>query len=130
MSAAILLQEALVTKFAAVAQLTGIFHDAPARAPFPYVIVDCNDERDWSCKGREGREIALQLVVWDDQPSRLLAVEADIEQRLKPTPVGGGWHLSSLLLTGKRRTRDPGGAWSCTFEHRARLIAIDSEVTE
>jgi hypothetical protein len=103
-------------------QLSGVYHDAPARARFPYAVLNCSDERDWSCKGRGGREIALQLVLWDEQPSRLLALESAIEVKLVAPRTGPDWHLSTLVLTGKRRSRDPGGPWSCMFELRARLI--------
>lgn len=128
MSATIALQQALVARLAEVEGLAGVYHDAPARAQFPYAVLNCNDECDWSCKGREGREIALQLVIWDERPSRLLELEAEVEERLRPLVLTGAWNLSSLILTGKRRTRDPSGPWSCLIAHRARVIAADGEV--
>lgn len=130
MSATIALQAALVARLDQGQRLSGVFHDAPARAPYPYAVLNCSDERDWSCKGRQGREIALQLVLWDEQPSRLLALESDIELDLDGLGTGPDWHLSSLVLTGKRRSRDPGGPWSCMFELRARLIESEKGVPE
>lgn len=122
MSATIALQGALVARLDQGLRLSGVFHDAPARARYPFAVLNCSDERDWSCKGRQGREIALQLVLWDEQPSRLLTLESEIELALDALETRPDWHLSSLVLTGKRRSRDPGGPWSCMFELRARLI--------
>jgi len=122
MSAAMALQEALVARLAQGDALSGVYHDAPARAHFPYAVLNCSDERDWSCKGRQGREISLQLVLWDEQPSRLLTLESVVESDLKALQTGDEWYLSSLLLTGKRRSCDPGRPWSCMLEFRARLI--------
>ena len=68
-SAIIALQEALVARLDQSSLFSGVYHDAPARARFPYAVLNCSDERDWSCKGRRGREIILQLVLWDEQPS-------------------------------------------------------------
>jgi hypothetical protein len=124
MSATIALQGALVASLEQGGLLKGVFLDAPARTQFPYAVLNCSDERDWSCKDRQGREIALQLELWDEQPSRLLEVESDIERELGSVALHSQWHLSTLVLTGKRRTRTPGSPWSCTFELRARLIEI------
>lgn len=129
MSATLLIQEALVARLAGIDGLAGVYHDAPARAHFPYVIVNCSDERDWSCKGRQGREISLELELWDEQPSRLLTLEPEIERRLWPLDLDGSWRLSSLILTGKRRTREPGKPFSCRVEYRARLVEIAGEAT-
>jgi hypothetical protein len=126
MIAIVALQGALVVCLEQERLLSGVFLDAPARAQFPYAVLNCSDERDWSCKGRNGREIALQLELWDEQPSRLLEVESAIEQRLRDVIIPKQWHLSTLLLTGKKRVRSPGSPWSCVFEMRARLIATDA----
>lgn len=125
-SASIALQGAIVTKLDESALFTGVYHDAPARALFPYAVVNCSDESDWSCKGRNGREIVLQLVLWDEQPSRLLMREADVEIVLQSFGISAQWHLSTFVMRGKRRSRNPGGPWSCTFEFRARLIELES----
>lgn len=123
MGATIALQTGLVSSLDGDGLLSGVYHDAPPRAPFPYAVLNCSDERDWSCQGREGREIALQLTLWDEQPARLLVVEDRVEPRLALLDAGPDWVLSSLVLTGKRRSRDPNGPWSCTLEMRARLLA-------
>jgi hypothetical protein len=124
MSATIALQSALVAQLEQNGVLRGVFLDAPARAQFPFAVLNCSDERDWSCTGRRGREIALQVELWDEQPSRLLEVESDIERTLSNVGISSQWHLSTMVLTGKRRIRTPGSPWSCIFELRARLIEI------
>lgn len=121
-SAVSALQGAMVTRLDQSSLFSGVYHDAPARARFPYAVLNCSDERDWSCKGRKGREIVLQLVLWDEQPSRLLNCEDEVEASLASLETGTKWCLTTLVLTGKRRSRNPSGPWSCTFEYRARLI--------
>jgi hypothetical protein len=126
MSATLGLQTALVALLDQAPHLSGVYHDTPARAAFPYAVLNCSDEKDWSCKGREGREVSLQLSIWDDQPSRLLSVESSLEHDLKALALASNWHLSTMVLTGKRRVRDPAGPWSCMMEYRARLLQAAS----
>ena len=123
MGAALALQAAIISHLAPIGDLTGVYHDAPARASFPYAILICGDEKDWSCKGRQGREIALQLVLWDEQPARLLEVEKQVVLDRESILIAAGWHLSSLLFTGKRRVRNPLGPWNCVFEFRVRMLS-------
>lgn len=126
MSAASALQTAVVARLTQVEGLGGAFLDVPARAPFPYAVVECGDEREWCCSGREGREIVLQVSVWDSEPSRLLEIEGRVQRQLSGTETAEPWHLSTLVLTGKRRTCKPAHPWSCTVEMRARLIERSS----
>lgn len=125
MGAAVALQEALVGRLVQHPEFTGVYHDAPARAPFPYVVLVCDDEKDWSFKGREGREILLSLVIWDDEPARLLDLEEVVETELARATSSGRWHLSTFVQVGKRRSRSPGGPESSRIEMRARLIEVD-----
>lgn len=122
MTAMLALQSALVGQLERATLLSGVYHDVPVRAEFPYAALNCGDEKDWSCKGRQGREIALEIMLWDDQPSRLLETESEVERGIRAVQTGPQWHLSTFILVGKRRSRTPGGAWSCLFELRARLI--------
>lgn len=122
MSAALELQSAVVARLSRSQGLLGTYYDAPSRAPFPYAVVICSNEKDWSCKAREGREITLQVTLWDDQPSRLLTVESEAEATMDTVEITSAWCLSTLVLTGKRRLRDPARPWSCMLEYRARLL--------
>lgn len=127
-SAIIALQAAIVARLDQSSLFSGVYHDAPARAQFPYVVLNCSNEQDWSCKERRGREITLQLALWDEQPSRLLAREEAVEQSLADVSVGANFILSTLVLTGKRRSRNPGGPWACILEFRARLLESEMGV--
>jgi hypothetical protein len=86
-------------------------------------VLSCSNEKDWSCKGRIGREISVQITLWDDQPSRLLMLEDELDLRAGMLMASSEWHLSSLVATGKKRSRNPAGPWSCTMDLRARLLA-------
>ena len=121
------LQTAAVERLKQFADLTGIYHDAPARAPYPYAVLVCSDEKDWSCKGRAGSEIFLQLVLWDERPARLLELEDQVSLDADALSLGSDWQLSTLQMMGKRRVRNPLGAWNSIFEFRARLLAKHSE---
>lgn len=120
------LQAAAVARLKQFADLTGIYHDAPARATYPYAVLVCSDEKDWSCKGRPGSEISLQLVLWDELPARLLELEDQISMEADALSLGPDWQLSTLQMTGKRRLRNPLGAWNSIFDFRARLMAQQS----
>lgn len=71
MSAGLALQEALARLLSDEPGLTGIYDGPPARAAFPYVVIDAGSESDWSHKSGVGREVLLALTVWDDVPARL-----------------------------------------------------------
>lgn len=117
------LQTAIVATLKQITELTGVYHDAPARAAYPYAVLVCSDEKDWSCKGREGREVSLQLVLWDERPARLLDLEDLVTLEADALSVAADWRLSTLQLTGKRQVRNPLGAWNAVFEFRARMMA-------
>lgn len=127
MGAALALQTALVAKLKQIGALSGVYHDVPARAAFPYAVLACDDEQDWSCKGREGREIVLRVDLWDDQPGRLLTIENAVELETEQLAVSGDWHLSSVLLTGKRQNRNSGEPWSCSIDYRVRVLSTNGE---
>lgn len=65
----------------------------------------------------------MNLLIWDDQPTRLLELEDQVEERLGFVTLEGEWLLSSLAFVGKKRTRDPAGVHSCAISMRARLYA-------
>lgn len=121
-NAAVALQTAVVSRLDERSSLSGVFFDAPARATFPYAVVACTDERDWSSIGCRGREISMQVALWDEQPSRLLDIESDVETLLQGTRTAIPWHLSSMVVIGKQRACKPGHPWSLSIELRCRLI--------
>lgn len=123
MSAGLALQEALARQLSEEPGLTGIYDGPPARAAFPYVVIDAGSESDWSHKSGVGREVLLALTVWDDVPARLAEL-ADLVEGLASS-VGGvaGWQLVSMRLLRRRTVRDAAGPWAAAIDFRARLLA-------
>lgn len=122
MTACIALQAATVRAALLIPELTGTFDGPPARAEFPYLVVNCSREVDWSCATRVGREIAVELTLWDDQPARLLTLEQALEQSIGSVAEIEGWVLANFRLTAKSKVRDPNGPWAGRLEWRARLL--------
>ena len=123
MSAGLALQGSLVAVLQGIDDLTGIFDGPPARAAFPYLIVDATTELDWSHKSGSGREVSIALTVWDDQPTRLARLSDDVENAVNVLPEAPGWRLINLRFLRKRIVRDVSGPWAAALDYRARLLA-------
>jgi hypothetical protein len=123
MSAGGALQAALAAALSGEGRLTGIYDGPPARAAFPYAVVDAGTESDWSHKSGAGREVMVALTVWDEEPARLAEL-ADAVETLA-ADVGGlaGWQLVSMRLMRRRTVRDVAGPWATAIDFRARLLA-------
>lgn len=125
MGAGLALQAAAVRAFRSVPDLTGVYDGAPARAAFPYLVVDGSGEVDWSTKTEVGREVSLALTLWDDRPARL----HDLAERIAALMSDGlsdpdGWQLVSCRFLKKRLVRDVAGPWAAALDYRARLLAL------
>lgn len=123
MSAGASLQAALAAQLSTVADLTGVFDGPPARAAFPYAVIDASLETDWSHKSGIGREVMVAATLWDDQPARLLALADVLEARVFDVAVNDTWKLVSLGLVRRRTIRDVAGPWATAIDFRARLLA-------
>lgn len=123
MSAGASLQAALAAQLSTVADLTGVFDGPPARAAFPYAVIDASLETDWSHKSGIGREVMVAATLWDDQPARLLALADVVEARVFDVSVNDTWKLVSLGLVRRRTIRDVAGPWATAIDFRARLLA-------
>lgn len=123
MSAGGALQAALATALDAVADFSGVFDGPPARAPFPYVVLDAGTELDWSHKSGGGREVLVAVTVWDDQPARLHSLADTVEATVSGVAAIVGWQLVSLRLQRRRTVRDVAGPWATAIDFRARLLA-------
>lgn len=123
MSAGASLQAALAAQLSTVADLTGVFDGPPARAAFPYAVIDASLETDWSHKSGIGREVMVAATLWDDQPARLLALADVVEARVFDVAVNDTWKLVSLGLVRRRTIRDVAGPWATAIDFRARLLA-------
>lgn len=123
MSAGGALQAAVAAQLMAVPDLTGIFDGPPARAAYPYAVLDAGNESDWSHKTGQGREVAVAITLWDDQPVRLRALADQIEERVAALDDVVGHQLVSLRLLRRRIVRDVAGPWATAIDFRARLLA-------
>ena len=124
MSAGGALQAALAAALAGEVRLTGVYDGPPARAGFPYAVIDAGSESDWSHKSGAGREVLLALTVWDEQPARLADL-ADVAE-VAAAGVGGvaGWQLVSMRLIRRRTVRDVAGPWATAIDFRARMLSL------
>lgn len=127
MSAAAELQAAIVAATSSLPALSGVYDGPPARAEFPYLVVDCSSERDWSASLQHGREIEVKLVLWGHPGPRFLDLEEALQECALPGRTLANWSVSSLALAERKRTRSPEGAWGSHLTLRARLLAIESE---
>lgn len=124
MNAGLALQVALVAEIERVSGLTGVFDGPPLRAAYPYVVVDASTMFDWGHKSAEGREIAVALTLWDDQPSRLHELSDAVEAALNEVDNVSGWSLVNLRFQRKRVVREVAGPWAAALDFRARLLKL------
>ena len=122
MSAGGALQEVLAERLATVAGLTGVYDGPPARATFPYVVLDAGTESDWSHKTGAGRELLVAVTLWDEQPVRLNALADAVEATVSGAGSPVGWSLVSLRFLRRRIIRDVAGPWAAAIDFRARLL--------
>jgi hypothetical protein len=123
MSAGGALQEAVASTLAGQAELTGIYDGPPARAAFPYVVIDGGTELDWSHKSGGGREVLLAVTLWDEQPARLQSQVDGIEAAVVAIGAVAGWKLVNIVFLRRRIVRDVAGPWAAAMDFRARLLA-------
>jgi hypothetical protein len=104
--------------------LSGVFDGPPARAGYPYAVLDATTESDWGNKTGDGREVLVAITVWDDQPVRLHQLADQAEAELQDLPAPEGWQLVTLRLTRRRVLRDVAGPWAGALDFRARMLAL------
>lgn len=123
MSAGGALQEAVAGALLGEPTLTGVFDGPPARAAFPYVVVDGGTEVDWSHKSGRGREVLLAVTLWDEQPARLHDLVDRMEATVSAIAEVRGWQLVNIAFLKRRIVRDAAGPWAAAMDFRARLLA-------
>lgn len=123
MSAGGALQEVLAARLAAIAGLSGVYDGPPARAAYPYVVLDAGTESDWSYKDGIGREVLVALTLWDEQPARLQVLADAVEAAMAGAGSPVGWTLVSLRFLRRRTIRDVAGPWAAAIDFRARLLS-------
>ena len=123
MSAGGALQAALAGALSNETRLTGIYDGPPARADFPYAVIDAGSESDWSHKDGDGREVLVALTLWDEQPARLAELADAVEGLARGVGGVADWQLVSMQLLRRRMVRDVAGPWAAAVDFRARLLA-------
>ena len=123
MSAGGALQAAIAAALAGEGRLAGIYDGPPARAVFPYAVVDAGSENDWSHKSGRGREVMVALTLWDEEPARLAEIADAVEQLTEEVREVAGWQLVTMQLIRRRTVRDVAGPWATAIDFRARLLS-------
>lgn len=123
MSAGNAVQAAIIARIEALGLVDGIYDGPPARASFPYVVIDAGNEADWSHKSGKGRELLIAVTLWDDVPERLATIADAVERSVAALGGINGWSLASLVFLRRRTVRDVAGPWATALDFRARLLA-------
>ena len=123
MSAGGALQEVLAARLATITEFSGVYDGPPARAAYPYVVLDAGTESDWSHKDNTGREVLVALTLWDEQPARLQVLADAVEAAVAGAGSPVGWTLVSLRFLRRRTIRDVAGPWAAAIDFRARLLS-------
>lgn len=122
-SAGSALQAALAATLAGELQLTGIYDGPPARAAFPYLVIDAGTESDWSHKSGSGREVLVAMTLWDEEPVRLAGLADSVETFAAGIGEVAGWEFVTMQMLRRRTMRDVAGPWATAIDFRARLLA-------
>ena len=123
MSAGGALQAAVASALLPIGELAGVYDGPPARAAFPYVVLDGGTEVDWSHKSGAGREVLLAMSLWDEQPLRLHSLADAVEAAVAGIGAVDGWQLASIVFLRRRVVRDVAGPWAAAIDFRMRLLA-------
>ena len=123
MSAGAALQAAVAAALSGEGRLTGVYDGPPARAVYPYAVVDAGSEIDWSHKSGSGREVLVALSLWDEEPARLAELADRVETLAVEVGAVSGWQLVTMRMLRRRTVRDVAGPWAVAIDFRARLLA-------
>jgi hypothetical protein len=126
-----MLQAVAIAALQGAEGIGGVYDGLPLQAAFPYAVVECGPESDWSHKSGTGREVRLAVTIRDEgeRPARLRRLMREAEAAIYG--IGGieGWRIVSLHFVrsqGLRETRGsdaPGvGRWAGVIEFRERML--------
>lgn len=134
--ASAMLQTAAIAALQGADGIGGVYDGSPIQAAFPYAVVECGPESDWSHKSGKGREVRLAVTIRDEgeRPARLRRLMAEAEAAIYG--IGGveGWRIISLHFVRSQgireaRTANPSGVgrWAGVIEFRARMLESVAE---
>jgi hypothetical protein len=125
MSASAKLQAAAIEALQAAPGIGGVYDGPPLQAAFPYAMVECGPEADWSHKSGTGREVRLAVTIRDagERPARLHRLMAEAEAAIGAQGVSPeGWALVTFVFRRSQALRDAKGIWTGLLEYRARML--------
>jgi hypothetical protein len=108
--------------------LGGVYPGPPLQSAFPYAMVECGAETDWSHKSGVGRELRLAVTLRDcgERPERAQAFAEVVEAALAAGLDVEGWRLVTLALVRSRTVAEGRGGkagWAVAIDYRARMLA-------
>jgi hypothetical protein len=128
MSAAGVVQAAVVAALRGGLGGVEIFDGVPARAAYPYAVIGEGLSSDWSHKSGRGREHRLSVNLWDDGESaaRLHGLIGLAEEAIEEMGrVLEGHRVVRLVLLKSRVARRADGPWVGLVEYRVRTLEAD-----
>ncbi|HEX8532725.1 MAG TPA: DUF3168 domain-containing protein [Allosphingosinicella sp.] len=116
----------------------GVYDGPPVQAAFPYAVVECGPETDWSHKSGTGRELRLAVTMRDqgERAERLQRLMAEAEQAMAGLPEElAGWRIVTSRFVRSQLVRDARGsgrpatveAWAGVIEYRVRMLSAAPE---
>ncbi|MGN3974440.1 DUF3168 domain-containing protein [Tsuneonella sp. SYSU-LHT278] len=114
----------------ALADLTAIEEEVPARATPPWLATVASASADWSVKDRQGREIriALELHSRADDPRADAPLVSAIDRRVEAlSRQQAGFEVVSIRFLRARTERRPANARATLLEYRFRCLAAQPE---
>ena len=91
----------------------GIFDHIPMNETTPFIVIGDMEVKDWSCQLSEGREIFLNLDLFDTRQSGevISALSANLEQVIGELSISTYDLVSQVLQSTKSTTRMDGGSF-------------------
>lgn len=126
MSAASVVQAAVLSALRGIAGLNGVYAGPPLKATPPYAELGELLGADWSVKDRAGRELRLLVTVRDagEGAARAQALADAVGAAVEALPRDlVGWRVASVVLLRARTGGGPAGRWSASVEYRVRVLA-------
>ncbi len=114
----------------ALADLSAIEEEVPARATPPWLATVASASADWSVKDRQGREVrfAIELHSRADDPRADAPLVSAIDRRIDTLPSAqDGFEIVSTLFLRARTERRPANARATLLEYRFRCLAAQPE---